>query len=679
MKSLGLFALALVAFLAACSSTGPLSGAPDGPRLELSFPGATRFTSRDLERALALDLAELPERANPRSALEDAAYTLVEFYRDEGYASCKVETRLIDVSKDRIVAAFRVDEGQRVRIERIDVDGNSRVREDELLESAGLEARPRTALWFVERELQLAADAMAAHYAARGYLDVRILAPEVTLDATRSVAAVRFHVEEGPRYTLSGVPKLTGGVPEVNARIELGVAAGRPLTPRLPLDLRARVTEQYECAGYPDVAVELEEAPPDAQAQVAIGLTIVAGPQVRIGELRVTGNEKTRTSHVLELVTLRRGDVYDVREIRESFRQLYKSGLFRRVDLQLERSAGNERALVVALEETISTEFFVEPGLGSYEGLRALGGARETNLFGSGLTVSLDGMIAERASRVVAGVSEPRFLGSRYELGLSLFQELRDEPAYDKEELGGAVTLSRELAPRLRGALEYRYRNSLVNNIDVTAVVDPATFDSVDISSIALSTISDQRDSVFVPTGGNLLRLRLEYASAAIGSELEFFRTQFTETWLKSLREGTVLAASWRGGLTVPFGSTDVIPLQERWFNGGENTVRSFREDELGPKDASGVPIGGEGFQVLSIELRQRIRGALEGAAFWDGGTLAPQASDFFRYDDVHHALGVGLRYVLPIGPLRLDSAWNPSPGDGEDRWRAHFSIGMAF
>lgn len=679
MKSFRLLALALVAFLAACSSTGPLSGSRQGPKLELSFPGATSFTTRDLERALALDLAELPERANPRSALEDAAYTLVEFYRDEGYASCKVEARLLDVTEERIVAEFRVDEGLRVRIERIDVDGNARVREEELLESAGLEARPRTAVWFVERELQLAADAMAANYAARGYLDVRILAPDVTLDATRSVATVRFHVEEGPRYTLVGVPTLTGGVPEVNARIQLGVTAGRALTPRLPLDLRARVTEQYESAGYPDVSVELEESTPDAQAQVAIGLTIVAGPQVRVGEVRVTGNEKTRTSHVLELVTLRRGDVYDVREIRESFRQLYKSGLFRRVDLQLERTGGNERALVVALEETISTEFFVEPGLGSYEGLRALGGARETNLFGSGLTVSLDGMVAERASRVVAGISEPRFLSSRYELGLSLFQELRDEPSYDKEELGGAVTLSRELAPRLRAALEYRYRNSRVNNIDLTAVVDPATFDSVDISSIALSTISDQRDSVFVPTGGNLLRLRVEYASATIGSELEFFRTQVTETWLKSLREGTVIAASWRGGLTVPFGSTDVIPLQERWFNGGENTVRSFAEDELGPKDASGVPIGGEGFQVLSIELRQRIRGALEGAAFWDGGTLASQANDFFRYDDVHHALGVGLRYVLPIGPLRLDSAWNPSPGDGEDRWRAHFSIGMAF
>ena len=439
------------------------------------------------------------------------------------------------------------------------------------------------------------------------------------------------------------------------------------------------MTESYESAGYPDVSVELEETPPDAQARVAIKLAIVAGPQVRIGEVRVTGNEKTRTAHVLELVTLRKGDVYDVREIRESFRQLYKSGLFRRVDLQLERSAENERALVVTLEETISTELFLEPGYGSYEGLRALGGARETNLFGSGLTVSLDGMVAERASRAVAGVSEPRFLGSRYELGLSLFQELRDEPAYDKEEVGGAVTLSRELAPRLRAALEYRYRNSRINNIDLTATVDPATFDSVDISSVALGTISDQRDSVFVPTGGNLLRLRLEYAASAIGSELEFFRTQLTETWLKSLRDGTVLAVSWRGGLIVPFGSTDVIPLQERWFNGGENTVRSFREDELGPKDASGVPTGGEGFQVLSLELRQRIKGAFEGAAFWDAGTLAQQAEDFWRYDDVSHALGVGLRYVLPIGPLRLDSAWNPSPADGEDRWRAHFSIGMAF
>lgn len=679
MKLLRLLALALVALVASCGATGPLAGRAPGPRLELSFPGATRFTHRDLQEALALDLADLPGRANPRSALEDAAYTLVEFYRDEGYPNCKVETRVVDATKELLVAEFRVDEGQRVRVERIDVDGNARVKEAELLESAGLEARPRTDVWLVERELQLAADAMAAHYAARGHLDVRIPSPDIALDTTRTLAAVRFHVEEGPRYTLADVPKLTGGVPEINARVELGVAAGRPLTPRLPLDLRARVTEQYEREGHPDVSVELAESAPDAQARVALELTIRAGPQVRLREIQVTGNEKTRTAHVLELLTLRRGDVYDVREIRESFRRLYKSGLFRRVDLQLERTGENERALVVTLEETISTELFLEPGYGSYEGLRGLGGIRETNLFGSGLTTSLDGMIAERASRVVAGVSEPRFLGSDYELGLSLFQELRDEPAYDKDERGGALTLSRELAPRLRAALEYRYRNSRVTNIDVATTTSPAAFDSVDISSIALSSISDQRDSVFVPTEGNLLRLRAEYAAAALGSELDFFRAQVTETWLTSLREGTVFAASWRGGVIVPLGSTDVIPLQERWFNGGENTVRSYREDELGPKDAAGVPVGGEGFQVLSLELRQRLKGALEGAAFWDAGTLAPQSDDFWRYDDVRHALGVGLRYVLPIGPLRLDAAWNPSPEDGEDRWRAHFSIGMAF
>jgi outer membrane protein assembly complex protein YaeT len=679
MKLLRLLALALVAGLAACSSTGPLAGRAKGPKLELSFPGATRFSTRDLLDELALDLADLPGRANPRSALEDAAWTLVELYRDEGYPACRVETQLVEVTTERIVAQFRVDEGARVRVERIDVDGNRRIKEDELLESAGLEARPRTTVWFVERELQLAADALAAHYAARGHLDVRVEGPDVTLDTSGGLAAVRFHVEEGPRYTLLDVPKVSGGVPAVNARLELGVAAGRALTPRLPLDLRARVTEHYEREGYPDVTVELQELPPDADARVALELSIAAGPQVRIREVQVTGNDKTRTSHVLELVTLRRGDVYDVREIRESFRQLYKSGLFRRVDLALERTGESERALVVTLEETVSTEVFVEPGYGSYEGLRALGGVRETNLFGSGLTVSLDGMVAERASRTVAGVSEPRLLGSNYELGLSLFQELRDEPAYDKDERGGAVTLSRELAPRLRAALEYRYRNSRVTNVDVTATVDPATFDSVDISSIALSTISDQRDSVFVPTEGNLLRLRAEYASAALGSELEFLRVQFTETWLKSLREGTVLAASWRGGVVVPLESTDVIPLQERFFNGGENTVRSYREDELGPRDVSGTPIGGEGFQVLSLELRQRLRGALEAAAFWDAGTLAPVADDFWRYDDVRHGLGVGLRYLLPIGPLRIDSAWNPSPEDGEDRWRAHFSIGMAF
>jgi len=142
------------------------------------------------------------------------------------------------------------------------------------------------------------------------------------------------------------------------------------------------------------------------------------------------------------------------------------------------------------------------------------------------------------------------------------------------------------------------------------------------------------------------------------------------------------------------------LPLSERFFNGGENTVRSFKESELGPRDSSGDPAGGYGLNVFSIELRQRLIGNLIGTIFVDYGNIAPNRSreeqgeksydsrsevisdtldDFFK--DFRPAVGLGLQYLLPVGPVRFDFAFNPDNNSqrDEDSFVFHFSVGTAF
>ncbi|MBM3992294.1 MAG: hypothetical protein FJ298_15000, partial [Planctomycetes bacterium] len=616
-----------------------------------------------------------------RSAVDDAAYALVEHYRRAGFVQCTVDYELAESSTGRRTAVFTVREGPRTRLAAVRIEGCSQLRASEALgaiDLAGLE-RSSVARWYVERDLADAARSLEAHAASKGHLDARVVDTAVEFDAERTSARVVFRLDEGPRYTVASDIAIEGGIPSIDAQLDLGSWPGRPLTPRLPLDLRARIEEHYQQRGRPDVEVDLREGASDAQGRVPLAFVVVPGPEVTIEGIVVRGNHKTRSSHVLDLVTIRSGERYDVRAVRATFSRLNRSGLFRRVSVGLEPGAQPQRRLVIEVDEATSTEVFFEPGYGSYEGLRALAGVRETNLFGAGRTLSLDGLLAERARRAVLGLSEPHVFGTDFEAGVSVFRELRDEPSYDKDEFGAAFTLSRELRPRLRISTEYRLRASRVSDVDVTDPLALAQTENVDISTLSLVGSWDRRDSIFVPTQGNLLRASIEYGDAALGSELDFTRLRLTETWLASPADGTVLALSWRMGVIAPHGSTDGIPLQERFFNGGENTVRSFREDELGPSDASGTPIGGEGFQVFTAELRQRVKGALEGALFWDVGTLASQAQDVLDWRGSRSALGVGARYMLPIGPLRLDWGWNPDARVDEDRWRAHFSVGMAF
>jgi outer membrane protein assembly factor BamA len=145
------------------------------------------------------------------------------------------------------------------------------------------------------------------------------------------------------------------------------------------------------------------------------------------------------------------------------------------------------------------------------------------------------------------------------------------------------------------------------------------------------------------------------------------------------LSDSLVLATSFRAGMVFPYGQDDEVPLQERYFNGGENTVRSFREGLLGPKDANGEPLGGEGWSVASIEARQRLQGRLEAALFVDAGTVASDVEDWIRFEQPSFGLGGGLRYMLPVGPVRLDGAWNPDPREDESGGAVHLTVGLSF
>src|SRR5262249_16977490 len=119
------------------------------------------------------------------------------------------------------------------------------------------------------------------------------------------------------------------------------------------------------------------------------------------------------------------------------------------------------------------------------------------------------------------------------------------------------------------------------------------------------------------------------------------------------------------------------IPIQERLFNGGENSVRSFTQDDVGPHDADGDPEGGEVRNLASIELRQRIWRSFSGAAFFDYGNVGLTTSDAFH--DFRPALGIGLRYGLPIGPFRVDVGFNPAQRSGEDLYAIQVAVGMPY
>ena len=665
---------------------------PAESRVALGFAGEPSTDVRRLEEAVESILDEYEESDFRETYLDDAAFELEQFLADQGFLSARVAFGAEPIEGGRRVE-FDVVEGERTELEEFRIIGVrafdvDRVRAEFDFPEASWRDRQRR--FFSPSVWRAGRTALRGRYLEAGYLDVRFSESGPQLSPDGTIARLELRVDEGVPYRLADVLLEVEGPLARDELLEmLRARVGEPYTPRLGVELRNALVERFAGAGHPDAAVLSESALDGATGDVVVSLRVVPGPLVRIGEVHVEGARRTRESFLRARLDIDSGDVYDRDQLTRAFRRLYRSGLFESVRIELADgpSAVDEavRDLTLAVVEAKHQEVFLEPGYGSFERLRLRAGYRQRNLFGTGRGLRIEGLVAERATHAEVGVSDPQLLGSDWLGDASVYFEERERPSFTDQEAGLDLTVTWPVEPELSVAFDYSFRRSQVFDVSVDPASDPTlqeALDGVDISSIQLAPSYDSRDRLFTPAAGQFARLSLEWASTLIGSEVDFLRPAATLSgfWrLPFLDVETVLGVTVQGGIVVPIGATEEIPIQERYFNGGAQTVRAFEQDELGPKDADGSPIGGEAFQLASVELRQPLYGRLHGGLFYDVGGVATSYEDVFDLGELRGGPGLGLRYLLPVGPVRLDLAWNPDAEPGESTTVWHFSVGMAF
>lgn len=676
-------AIGLALALTGCA----LFSKPGSDDLDLAFEGQTTFSERDLFRVLAVPLADFAKTAYRKSAIDDMAYEVERHYNAEGFPFATVAYDYDEPTgtRQKPRAVLRIVEGPRTALAEVTFDGNDAISAGTLREFFSPSSRrvwEETRDDYVESRVSAALSEIAREYIVRGYMDVSVADPTVTFDADRTHANVHVSIEEGTAYKLAAV-RFNGDLVFAAGELEACAAPflGEPFAERVALEIEGRVEDLYAGRGYADVRVEHGTRQVSADGRVTLDYQVAPGPVVKIGSIAVHGDDKTNEGFVLSRLQLEPGDVYSRAKERESHSRLYQTGLFKSVKLALEPDPADTttRALTIDLEESPSLEVFLEPGYGSYEELRLSGGVRERNLFGRGLILQGEGTLAHLAQRGKLSIIDPWFLGSDVSADFSIFGNQRQEPSFDKSELGAGIDFKRRSGRFHETNLGYQYKLSDVSNVDIVDPVPEGAADDVNISSIALTHTYDRRDDVIQTRRGLLTKATIEYADKTIGSELDFVRLRLTQSMFVAMTENATMGFSFRTGFIAPTHGTETIPLQERFFNGGENTVRSFQENELGPKDSDNNPIGGEAWNAGSVEWRNTIRGSLDGALFYDIGNVVLEYDDYFEFSGLREAIGIGLRYQLPVGPMRLDWGVNPDPDGDEVRSVLHFSVGMAF
>ena len=701
------------------------------------------FTGGELPQAVQAELVPIKREGSvDQDLLEDSERRITEYLTVRGYRDASARFTVSE-SNDRLRVEFNVRRGPLYRVaEDVAITGSQGVPESVLKPLIKI-ARGQP---FVREQLDTDLATLKKAYLQRGYGDVSIIALPVVSgpDGAERTVTITVTIDEGPLMTVRAI-SFAGRdqLPESTLRSILTVREGMPYyQPSLDAD-RDRLETEYLNQGFRRARVRVDPPPADGVADVRIRFVIQEGPRVTVDRILVVGNQRVGEATIRRELEIRSGEPLGDERVRQSQRRLAALGLFRRVTIS-ELPHGQERLsdVLVTVEETPATTLGYGGGVefqkvettefaprGFFEiGRRNLWGKnRSVNFFSRvsfrrrgatdasnplvpPVTVSLTNL----EYRVISSYREPRFLNTRSDLQVSGVFEQGSRTSFRYKRRSARIDLGRRLASGWSLLGQYSFERNEIFDDRINAVDRPLIdrlFPQVRLSILSASAVRDRRDDALDPGKGNLVSLSGDLALRPLGSEVGFaklFGQVFAYRQLPTSRR-IVFAAGARLGFGTGFRRSVLVldadgqpvrypdgqplyltvrdlPASERFFAGGDTTVRGFQFDRLGRPDTfdrDGTPIGGHAEIVLNSELRMAVWGDLGVAAFLDLGNVFSQVSDL-NVAHLRGAAGFGIRFKSPVGPLRVDLGFKlgtlQSFGTfSERRLALHISIGQAF
>jgi outer membrane protein insertion porin family len=673
----------------------------------IEFRGEQAFNDKELRTALKEEITTVEDFGLSPARADDLAFFLEVFYRKHGYA--KVNVHYVIESPSRL--RLDITEGPRFMLRNVVFDGNAREPTDKLFDYMVGPTRERYSslekeLPFVAADMEEGSRLVQRFYVAEGFLDAVVDPPRCKFQEQSNEVDVVVPIHEGRQYFFGGISFTGRTIYGSEAlRGQIGDLLQRPYTDARVADIPRRLEAYFKARGYYDVKVDatgaLEEA---VNGRVPVQIVVSAGPVYHFDGVTVSGLTRLHPGFVTKRFTRLRGKTYSPDVLDERFRTLMKTGLFNVLQINPVPVDGNLLRLDISAEEAKSKEFGFWVGFDTYEGALAGVQAGDRDLFGTGRAGSAMIEVSQRSYRGEILYEDPFFLDTDFVFKARAYALRFDYDGYTKFEPGGRFELSRKITKHDEAALILSVRH--VDITDSQIRPDFLLGDRVYlVNTIGLSNTLDLRESPYVTPRGWLVNNTVDVARKALGSDIEFIRgtmgvgyylpfgpKQLTPGVVEDQSTGTPLQR-WFRQSSIAFGArvgvihslttsgsdeATAIPIDERFFNGGATTVRSFGERDLGPHDNHGHPVGGEFFTVFNVEYIFPIFGELQGAIFTDAGNLLP-TSENVGLNDMRYAVGAGLRYKLPVGPIRLDYGVNPDPHQDEDFGAFHFSFGFAF
>ena len=606
-------------------------------------------------------------------------------YVKEGYYAAQItaDSEVNDDNESTVV--FKIDEGPLVRIKEIRFEGNEVFDSGELRDA--METQEKWFLsWLTGRgnydELLLEQDLerIADLYYNVGHVRVKVRKPVISLVNNNRNMLVLIKVEEGGQYRLGKIDAqgdLIDRKGEILNRVDLE-----------PGDIFSReklregvvvVTDLYADKGYAYVNVAPLTRVNDAEQTIDIMLDIEQGPQVSIERINVSGNTKTRDKVIRREMKLIEGELYSASNLKRSKARINNLGFFETVDITTNEGSAPELIDVnVKVTERPTGTFSIGAGYSSVEGFVGQGSMTQENFLGRGWKLNLAGSVGGESTTYQIGLTDPYFLDTRWVLGFELYKTEREWTDFSRNVTGGALKGGHPVGEYSRILVVYRYDQKEIYDVDPNAslTIREEEGDST-ISSITTSFTRNTTDNRLDPSTGGVLEVSWEYAGVGGDEKFSKYVADYRHFW--PLFWGTVFSVHGNIGYVQDMGD-EGVPVDERFFLGGINTLRGFESREVGPRDqVTGDFLGGDTAAFANLEYIFPLVPdvGIKGVAFFDIGNSWGDSQDMF--DVWRYSAGGGVRWRSPLGPLRLEWGYNLDPEPWEPDTKFEFMIGRFF
>ena len=662
---------------------------------EIVFDGNTALSDDKLKEKITIKSQAFLDQLQAKESAEKIRLA----YQGDGYFNCSVIPVVQTLDEDRKRLTFLVKEGDKARVKTVNFDGLHAATKDEmfkvmatrewipwhgLITQLKLPSMLSDAGVLKREEMNNDVERVKEVLLNKGYLNARVGLPTVELSEDKKWFVVTYAVMEGEPFTIGEIGFRGNTVfedPEL--RQGLKMKEGEIFQRQKLRDEITRLNDLYGSKGYSFADVSPNVVPNTTERTASIILTIKEGEMMRIRQINISGNEKTKDNVVRREIRVDEQDVIDTPALKRSFQRLNNLNFFETVEILPAQVGADKVDLNVRVKEKPTGQFSVGGGFSTLDQVVAIADITEGNLGGNGWMGRVRGQLGQRRQIGLITFRNPYVNDSLTSMQLDVYATATNYITYFEKKTGASVTLGRYLSEYTSGSVslfaeELNFKDPAVGICPDRFPIVCRQLGSQSSTGFRTSLARDTRDYYMDPRSGWRASVGFDLGTPYLGGTNNFYKYYVDVIKYFPLPFDTRFSFRARYGAAVGVGG-EPIPLTERYFVGGINTIRGFSFGRAGPVTNTNSLLGASKQLIFNNDFIFTISAdaKLNGVIFFDYGK---------GFDDdeplsskLRKTVGLEGRWISPFGPLRAAYGINIDPNPGERKGVFEFTIGTLF